>query len=235
MPIYKPGGTGGPTGNPQLELPADVWGSIRDIQFDGRQLANAEIPADIGAKFQANTLANTFLYFRSYRLDISRPLHDYFLSRRFIYVLQSDWTDATQFPEAPASAPDTDLLYYYQRIDTATSLGASGIADIPTSWRNYTGLYRIVLERNELTSAQQVGIVAGIEREILAGLGGLYTSTSTTARFIDFQSNSAGANDALVQADLVALGWTVVNATQLEKFLPDANGNNRRWRVLHQN
>ena len=84
------------------------------------------------------------------------------------------------------------------------------------------------MERQELTSAQQVSIVQGIEREIAAGMSSAYTATATTTRFVAFNSAAAGANEALVQADLEALGWSIVNATQMDKTI-----NGFRWRVLH--
>lgn len=211
----------------------DAWRGLRAIDFDGRELPNAAISQDVSDVLEANTLTNRFLYFTAYRIAMSEPIPDFLKSIRFSYYLQCDWTGVTAFPDAPASAPALDYLFYYQRVDTASSLGTTGISDVPTNWRNYSGLFRINLERNELTSAQQVGIVNGIEREILAGLSEAYTSTSTTNRYIDFQNTSSGANDTLVQADLVAQGWTVVNANQMEKFISANGATARRWRVLH--
>lgn len=220
--------------NETLYLPPSAWKSMRRVEIDGRELENGAISQITSDHMEANTLTSIFLYMQTYRINMDQPIPDFIKSRRFTYFLQSDWTGATQFPEAPASAPDTDFLYYWQRVNFATSMGgATTISDVPTSWRNYTGLYRINLERNELSSDQQVGIVNGIVREIQAGLGRNYTATSTTNRIIDFDNGNSGANDVLNQADLVAQGWTITDVDELERFFPDINGVNRRWRVLH--
>ena len=64
-------------------------------------------------------------------------------------------------------------------------------------------------------------------------MGGLYASGSATTRQIDFANTGTGANEALDTTDLLAAGWTVAAAGQLEKFFPDDNGTSRRWRILH--
>jgi len=216
-------------------LTDEAFSSLRRIEIDARGYPNSRINDAFVEKLKAKTADNVLLYTTTYRPKISEGMHEFLVSgTRFTYILQADWTGATAFPHAGVDSGIVDYVYYYQRISSETSLGATTISDVPTTWRNYTGAFRFVLERNELSSAQQIGIVAGIEREILAGMSSAYTSTSTTTRYVDFQQASTGPNDALVQADLVALGWTIVNAAQLEKFIVNpVNGVAYRWRVLH--
>lgn len=209
------------------------WSSLRAIDIDGRELENGVIPQNFADVLQENTLTTRFLYVTGYRINIAGGIPDFLLQLRFTYYLQPDWTGATVFPDAPPNSGDVDHIYFYHRINTATSLGTTGISDIPTTWRNYTGLLRINLERNELSEAQQLGIIDGIEREISAGMGQSETSTSTTSRIIDFANTSAGANAAISKAELQARGWDDVSATESEKFFPDINGDLRRWRLQH--
>lgn len=214
----------------------EVLPALRAIDFDGRELVDGKIPQRISDVLENNTLPNRFLYFTTYRASgADDAVPDFLKTIRFNYHLQPDWTGVTVLPDAPATGAGTvDYLYYYQRQNVASSMGTAGIIDVPTNWRNYTGAFRFFFERNELSEAQQLGILDGIEREILAGMGMSYTSTSTTARYIDFQNGSAGANAAITKAELISRGWTTVNVNQSEKFFNDINGTPRRWRVLHQ-
>lgn len=209
------------------------WASLRAIDIDGRELENGVIPQDFADVLEENTLPTRFLYMTGYRVNIAGGIPDFLLQQRFTYYLQSDWTGATTLPDAPTNSTDVDYVYYYQRVNTASSLGATGISDVPTTWRNYSDLFRINLERNELSEAQQLGIIDGIEREILAGMGQSYTSTSTTTRLIDFANASSGANAEITKAELQARGWDDVSATESEKLFPDINGDLRRWRLQH--
>jgi len=218
-----------------LALDAEAWGSIRRFSIDGRRLTGSTITQEFSDALERNVDQATLLYFYTYRVSIAGGIPEFIKSFRFNYNIQPNWTGATAFPDAPASAPLVDYLYYYQRINSASSLGATGISDVPTTWRNYTGAFRFNLERNELSSAQQEGIVNGIEREILAGMSSSYLSNSQTARYIDFANNSAGANAALDQTAMVANGWSIINGSQMEKFITNPNnGTAYRWRILHQ-
>jgi hypothetical protein len=214
-------------------LSTEFFGAIRGIDINGLVLTNG-VSAEDEAVLQANTNSNIFLNARPYRFTItSNGLSDFVLSSRYIYNLQANYAGATQMPDAPANATLVDYWYDYQTHLNGDSIGDVGINDVPTTWRNMTGVFRFQFERNELTEAQQLGIIDGIEREILAGMGQSYTSTSTTARYIDFQSALSGANDDITKPELEARGWTTINASQSFKFFNDINGTARRWRVFH--
>ena len=214
---------------------ANTWASIRRIGFDGRELLGNEFSSTDGQVLDVNTDDARFLYLSEvYRFDMTKPIPDILANRRFTYFLQCDWTNATQLPEAPlVGAENVDYLYYYQRSTSATSLGSTTISDVPTTWRNYTGIFRIVLERNELTAAQQLGIIDGIERELLAGMGASYTSASLTSRYVDFQQTTSGPNAVLLESDLLARGWIRINDNRVYKDFPDINGVPRRWGILY--
>ena len=186
---------------------------------------------------EANTNPARFAYFYGYRFKLTdNPLTEFLKSQRFFYAVQWDFTGATVLPDAPidaTGASNVDYVYYYIALNQATSLGSTAINDVPTTWRKYRGTFRFVFERQFMTEQQQLGIIDGLEREILAGAGEDYTSTSTTTRIIDFEHASSGANDPITKAELQARGWTDVNASQSEKFFNDINGTPRRWRVLH--
>jgi len=210
----------------------EFFAGMRRIELDGREMPNGMSIAD-ETILAAKTSASRFLYGQTYRWPMSQSVPEVIMNRRFVYNIQPDMTGAAALPDIPAGATAVDYIYIYQRISAANSLGGAGVIDVPITWRNATGAFRIVLERTELTSPQQVTIVQGIEREILAGLGSAYTSTSTTARFIDLASGSSGANAGLDQAALVVLGWTIINATQMFKMISSDGGTPRRWRILH--
>lgn len=207
-------------------LSDDMFTAMRRLEIDGPTLAGGVAPNDL-AVLNSKTSDATLLYSSTYDWPMENPIPDAMAKSRFFYNTRPDFTNATVFPDIPVGT-NCNFIYFYQRQNTATSLGASGISDVPTTWRNATMAYRINMERTELSGAQQVGIVQGIEREMANGMSSAYVSTSTTTRQIDFQSRSTGANDGLVQADLEALGWSIVNATQMEKLI-----NGFRWRVLH--
>ena len=133
----------------------------------------------------------------------------------------------------PVIPVGTDAIFFYIRIprtvgSNSWGLSAPHLNDVGTTFRNGRQFRRIIFERNELTSDHQVALVQSIEREILAGMGADYTVNSATARFIDFQSASTGANDPLNVADMEAIGWTVDTATIMSKTIDGDN-----WRVLH--
>ena len=168
-------------------------------------------------------------YYHEMQYDL--PETFWTLDNNFKYLFYLDFeTNVTTpvLPDIPVNADLFTRLNVSLRHATGNSMGSNGVDQIPLTWRNALNTYQIFFERQELSSAQQVSLVQGIEREVLAGMSSAYTSTSTTRRYIDFQQTAAGANDPLVQADLVALGWTIVNATQMEKII-----NGFRWRVLH--
>lgn len=214
-------------------LSDEFYAGIRAIDLDGRYLPTG-LSAEDEAILENKTIDSRFLYSTTYRWPMDQGVPDILMDRRFTYHLQPIATGVTVFPDIPPGSTAIDYIYIYQRATAATSYGgATTIADVPTTWRNATGAFRVLMERMDLTSAQQTGIVQGIEREILAGMSQAYTSTSTTARYIDFQSGSTGANIALDTTALVADGWTVVNANQLEKFISAGGATARRWRVLH--
>lgn len=213
----------------------EFFRGIRRLELDGREMPNGMSVAD-EAVLTAKTVASRFLYGQTYRWPFAQEVPEIIMNRRYIYQTQPDMTGAVALPDIPEGSNAVDYIYIYQRISAANSLGGAGVIDVPMTWRNATGAFRIVLERTELTSAQQGTIIQGIEREIIAGLGSAYTSTSTTARYIDLASGSSGANDALDAATialLVASGWVAVNATQLEKFISSDGATARRWRVIH--
>lgn len=223
---------------PTNKLTVNGMASLRRIDFNGSVLPSGVIPQETSDFYEANTVNNVLYLFTGYRLFMANdPIPDFLKSVRLQYIQQGNWTGATKFPDAPidpALASHVDYLYYYQIINSASSMGTAGINDVPTSWRRYTGVYRIFLERNELSEAQQLGILDGIDREITAGMGSAYTSGSTTARYIDFQSASSGANAPITKAELQARGWLDVNANESEKFFPDNTATLRRWRILHE-
>lgn len=170
-----------------------------------------------------------------YYHDAALKLPDNFwlLPARYKYVYYYDLSNAVDkvLPDIPVGIGGSDQverLSFILRRAAGNSFGSHGVDDIPTTWRNAVDVRTILLERQELTSAQQVGIMAGVEREVLAGMSSNYTATATTTRFVDFQNTSTGANDALVQADLVALGWNIINATSMNKVIAGFT-----WRVLH--
>ena len=172
-----------------------------------------------------------------YYFDASLSLPDSFWeiagNLKYLYLMDfSNVTGAASLPDIPPTAHPFTRLRLSIRESAGNSIGSAGITDVPLTWRNAVDIRTIYMERQELTSAQQVSIVQGIEREILAGMSSAYTATGTTTRFISLNSAAAGANESLVQADLEALGWSVVNATQMEKMI-DAGGGPFRWRVLH--
>jgi len=188
-----------------------------------------------------NTLVKVAPEFKNvqgvYYLDAALALPDSFwrtnANLRYLYFLDfANVTGVASLPDIPSTALDFTRLRLSIRRGAGNSIGAAGITDVPLTWRNATAIRTIYMERQELTSAQQVGIVQGIEREILAGMSSAYTAASTATRFIAFNSAAAGANEPLVQSDLEALGWTIVSATQMEKLIDAGNGP-FRWRVLH--
>ena len=164
--------------------------------------------------------------------SLTLPAEFWMLKARFKSVFYYDVSgqDNPSLPDIPDLSlnPTPVERISFNIMSASGSFGEAGIDDIPTTWRNLTRIRLLAFERQELTSAQQVGIVQGIERELAAGMSSLYTVTTTTTRIIDFQSTSSGANGGLIQADLVALGWSIVNATQMDKTI-----NGFRWRVLH--
>ena len=176
-----------------------------------------------------------------YYLDLNLAIPDDFWRKNaaYYYLYYMDWsnvTGAASLPEIPANPDNFARLYFNVRRGTNNSMGSAGIDDVPTSWRNAKSVYTFYFQRQELTSAQQTGIVKGIEREILAGMSEDYTSTSTTTRIIGFNSSSSGRNAALDKTDLLADGWTVSNSTTLQKNIVNPkNGVAYRWRVLHLN
>lgn len=176
-----------------------------------------------------------------YYLDMSLTIPDNFWTKdsAYIYFYYCDWSNVTgtaSLPDIPVVNSDFVRVYFNVRRAAGNSIGSAGINDVPITWRNAKDWYYFNFQRQELSSAQQVGIVEGIEREILAGLSENYTSTSTTARVITFSSTSTGRNDALVQADLVALGWTIISPTILSKtIINPSNGVGYVWRVQHTN
>ena len=206
-------------------LSDDLFNSIRRLELDGPTLGSVA-PSDVSI-LNARVLDSNMLYGWTYDWAMEKPIPDALARSRFFYNSRPDFTNATAFPDIPVGAK-CDFIYFYQRLNLSTSLGASGISDVPTTWRNATKAYRINMERTDLTSAQQVGIVQGIEREIAEGMSSEYVSTLLTTRIIDFEHASAGANQPLVQADLVAEGWAIINASQMDKTI-----NGFRWRVLH--
>lgn len=231
----------------------DSVSTIQDAYTDlTSQLGHRSFQSIIDGRYHVTTQTNLDNYYEqmymhdngyktvlgAYYLDASLnvPSELWEMDSAYKYLYYLDWSNVTgtaSLPDIPSTADNFSRLYINVRRTTGNSMGSAGISDVPTTWRNAKDLYRISFERQELTSAQQLGIIAGLEREILAGLCENYTSTSTTARIIDFQSASTGANDDLIQADLVALGWTVVNATTLRKDIASNGGTPRRWRVLH--
>ncbi len=219
----------------QTSMSEETYGTIRRLSFDMRQYTNGVIPQEDVDVLEEHTTAN-FIYLYTYRAEAAlNPIPDYLMSRRIQYHLQWDWTGATALPDAPVDttqAENVDNLFYYQSFSVATAMGGTTIADVPTSWRRYRGLYRIVFERNRLTEAQQLGILDGIEREIDAGLGKDYFSNNANVRQIDFQHNST-PNDPITKIELQNRGWVDVSATQSEKFFNDSNGVSRRWTIYH--
>ena len=205
--------------------PADAE-SIYNIGFIGGVPDSfSEIAANI------STNASSFTLFQG---DMSKQVPpNLLLTPASIFYTSPDFSssDAT-FPEIPAGC---DSIFIYIRIPHtvgSNSLGSAApqLTDVGTTWRNGRQFRRVILERNELTSDHQVALVQSIEREILAGMGADYTTDSDTARFIDFQSTSSGANDPLNVADMEAIGWTVDTETVMSKVIDGDN-----WRVLHNN
>ena len=215
----------------------NTWSHLRQFELDARDADfTQDNMDDLGETLELYTDPLRFLWNSTYRLKIaSITLPDSYLrATRYLRLTQADFTGATALFDVPAGTGDNiDYVYIQQRISAASSMGTAGIADIPTTWRNMTGVFRFIIERQDLTEAQQLGILDGLEREILAGMSELYTSTSTTNRFIDFQSTSTGANAAITKAELQARGWTDVNVNQSEKFISSNGATARRWRVLH--
>lgn len=214
-------------------LSEQTLGDLRRLSVDAEGLdAYPDDLADLIASYADPT---QLLYHYTYRLKMSATAipENAFKAARFFYHYQPDWTGATSMFDVPIEASIVDCLYLTQRRNAASELRNSIISDVPTSWRNMTGAYRFVFERIGATAAQQLGIIAGMEREIIAGLSSAYTSTSTATRYIDFQSTSAGANDPILQTALVAAGWTIINANQVEKMISSNGATARRWRVLH--
>lgn len=147
---------------------------------------------------------------------------------RYLYFMDFSNAVDPKLPDVPVNPNPFTRLWCNLRRAAGNSMGSNGVDEIPLTWRNLVDTYDFRFERQELSSAQQVNLVEGMEREILAGLSSNYVATSTTTRIIDFQSAASQANDPIVQADLEALGWSIVNATQMEKII-----NGFRWRVLH--
>lgn len=173
--------------------------------------------------------ASSFTLFQG---DMSKPVPpNLLLTPASTFYTQPDFSSPdAALPEIPVGC---DTSFFYIRIPRtvgSNSLGSAApqLNDVGTTWRNGRQFRRIILERNELTSDHQVALVQSIEREILAGMGADYTVASATARFIDFQSASSGANDPLNVADMEAIGWSVDTATIMNK---EIDGDN--WRVLH--
>ena len=168
-----------------------------------------------------------------YNFDASLTLPDSFweIAGNLKYLYNMDFSNVTgtaSLPDIPPTTYPFTRLRLSIRESAGNSMGSAGITDVPLTWRNAADIRTIYMERQELTAAQQVSIVQGIEREILAGMSSAYTSTSATTRFIALNSAATGANEDIVQPDLEALGWSIVNATQMDKTI-----NGFRWRVLH--
>ena len=179
----------------------------------------------------ASQLTDTFTSFRWYRGNANDSIPAGIIEKtRLLYLLQMDFDGgAPVLPVVPENNR-LNFIYVYLRLNAETSWGVAApeLDDVGTSWRNATSLYRIVFERSELTSVHQVSLVQSIEREILAGLGSTYTSTSTTVRQVDFRSTASGENEALDQAALVALGWTIEDPNRMTKV-----SDGRTWNVNH--
>lgn len=165
-----------------------------------------------------------------HEMQFNLPEIFWLLDNNFKYLFYLDFENVANpvLPDIPANPDEFSRLNISIRHATGNSMGSNGVDQIPTTWRNAVSTYQVFFERQELTSAQQVSLVEGIEREVLAGMSSAYVVTSARARYIDFNQTAAGANDPLIQADLEALGWTIVNANQMEKII-----NGFRWRVLH--
>ena len=173
----------------------------------------------------------------NYFLDFSLTLPDSFweLDTLFVYMLSTNFSNPwSRLPDIPVTADNFQRLHFRISSVAWAWMWSNWVDQIPTTWRNAKGVFAFNFERQELSSDQQVSLIEWYEREILAGMWEDYVSTSTTDRQIDLQSTSTRRNDSLVAADLVALGWTIVNSTQLEKMLINpSNGVAYRHRIIH--
>ena len=189
-----------------------------------------EVPenlAEIAENIPSN--AASFILFQG---DMSKPVPP-----NFLMTPTSAFFNNSDFSSPDAALPvipvGTDTAFFYIRIPRTAGSNSWGVSaphldDVGTTWRNGRDFRRIILERNELTSAHQIALVQSIEREILAGMGADYTVASDTVRWIDFESASSGANDPLDVAAMEAIGWSVIDARSMSKTI-----DGDVWRVFH--
>ena len=180
----------------------------------------------------AESLSPNVSSFSLFQGDMSKPVPPNLLSTpASIFYTQCDFSSPdAALPEIPAGC---DSVFVYIRIPQNVGVNTWGAAapqlnDVGTTWRNGRQFRRLIFERSELTSAHQIALVQSLEREILAGMGADYVSTSDTVRWIDFESSLSGANDPLDVAAMEALGWSVDSATVMSKVIDGDN-----WRVFH--
>ena len=172
--------------------------------------------------------------------NVSIPQNYWRLNDWYKYLYYVDFRNTTILNNTfdlniPIDCDNFARMYFNVRRTTNVSLWAYGITDFGTTLRNAKNLYIIYIQRQEMTSAQQLAMTQSIEREILAWMWEDYTSTSTSARLIWFNNNSSWFNAPLVQADFVADGWTIINWTSLEKWITNPkNWIAYRWRILHR-
>ena len=209
---------------------------LRPSQIDGGGLSAADQASIDAAQSQSvpPDVAGYILPLTINERDASTsalPIGDeVWTSLKRIYFTRNDYSVAgAGLPELPAFAlPKLEWLYVYLSASTAKSMGTNDITDVPLTWRNGVNISRINMQRNQLTSAQQVKIVGEIEREILAGMSSAETSTGTLLRIIDFRSTASLPNLGLVQADLAAFGWTITSTDEMTKTI-----NGFVWTVRH--
>lgn len=204
-------------------LPSDVE-SIYNIGF------RTEVP-EIFSEF-GNHIPNNATSFTYFQGDMTKAVPpSLLLTPTSIFYTSCDFSS----PEAvlPSVPEGTDTLFYYIRVprtvgSNSWGLSAPHLNDVGTTFRNGRDFRRIIFERNEMTSEHQISLIQSLEREILEGMGQDYLSTADNVRWLDFASNSSGANDPIDVAALEALGWAVVNATTMNKVI-----NGDTWQVFH--